>query len=199
MDLLSALFDGWKGIIEICISAPLIYVFVVISIRIVGKRSTSQMNNFDWIVTVAIGSLTASGIVIDSVSVAEAMVAIGLLLGAQYLLTKGFFASGKLTRLAKASPTLLVHNGQLIHEAMKHERIMASEVMAALREEGLISLDEAKWVILETDASFSVIPKDPKRDFSKVDFENVSGFPPRGAWQRDTANNRAEPSQHHRF
>ncbi|MGD1855446.1 MAG: DUF421 domain-containing protein [Leptolyngbyaceae cyanobacterium] len=180
MDLLSALFDGWKGIIEVCISAIVIYIFVVVAIRIVGKRSTSQMNNFDWIVTVAIGSLTASGIVIDSVSVAEAMTAIALLLGAQYLLTKGFFASGRLTRLAKASPTLLVHNGQFIHDAMKKERVMTSEVMAALREKGLISVEEAQWVILETDASFSVIPKED-RDFSKAQFENVSGFPPKSS------------------
>lgn len=177
MDLLSALFDGWTGIIKICIAAPVMYMFVVAAIRVVGKRSTSQMNNFDWIVTVAIGSLTASGIILDSVTVSEAFVAIALLLGAQYLLTKGFFASGRLTRLAKANPTLLVHDGQFIHKAMKKERIMDSEVMAALRENGLISVKEAKWVILETDATFSVIPKGD-RDFSKAQFQGVSGFPP---------------------
>ncbi|MEM1256027.1 MAG: YetF domain-containing protein [Cyanobacteria bacterium P01_H01_bin.21] len=176
MDLLSALFDGWEGIIKICIAAPIMYVFVVAAIRIVGKRSTSQMNNFDWIVTVAIGSLTASGIILDSVTVSEAFMAIALLLGAQYLLTKGLFASGRLTKLAKARPTLLVHDGQFIHEAMKKERVMDSEIMAALRENGLISVTEAKWVILENDATLSVIPKGD-RDFSKAQFEHVSGFP----------------------
>ncbi|MEO1393999.1 MAG: YetF domain-containing protein [Cyanobacteria bacterium J06634_5] len=178
MDLLSALFDGWEGIVKICIAAPIMYVFVVAAIRIVGKRSTSQMNNFDWIVTVAIGSLTASGIILDSVTVAEALTAITLLLGAQYLLTRGFLASGKLTKLAKASPTLLVHDGQFIHSAMKKERVMPSEVMAALRENGLLSLEDAHWVILETNATFSVIPKGD-RDFSKAEFENVAGFPPK--------------------
>lgn len=177
MDLLAALFDGWEGIIKICIAAPIMYVSVVVAIRIAGKRSTSQMNNFDWIVTVAIGSLTASGIILDSVSISEALLAIALLLGAQYLLTKGFLASGKLTKLAKASPTLLVYKGQFIQPAMETERVRASEVMAALRKQGLISVEEAQYVVLETNATFSVIPKDD-RDFSKTQFEDVSGFPP---------------------
>lgn len=177
MDLLAALFDGWEGIIKICIAAPIMYVSVVAAIRIAGKRSTSQMNNFDWIVTVAIGSLTASGIILDSVSISEALLAIALLLGAQYLLTKGFIASGKLTKLAKASPTLLVYKGQFIQPAMEKERVRRSEVMAALRKQGLISVEEAQYVVLETNATFSVIPKDD-RDFCKTQFEDVSGFPP---------------------
>ena len=177
MDLLSALFDGWEGIIKICIAAPIMYISVVIAIRIIGKRSTSQMNNFDWIVTVAIGSLTASGIILDSVTVSEALTAIILLLSAQYLLTKGFLASGKLKKLTKASPTLLVYRGQYIHPAMKKERITTAEIMAALRENGLINIEEAQYVVLETDATFSVIAKS-NRDFSKAQFEEVSGFPP---------------------
>jgi len=177
MDLLSTLFDGWEEIFKVCIAAPIMYVSVVVAIRIVGERSTSQMNNFDWIVTVAIGSITASGVILDSVTVAEALSAIALLLGAQYLLTKGFFASGNLTELAEASPALLVRDDQFIQTAMKRERIMKSEVMSALRNNGLLSVEEAQWVILETDAAFSVIPKGD-RDFSKAEFENVSGFSP---------------------
>lgn len=177
MDLSSALFDGWEGIIKICIAAPLVYAFVVLAIRITGKRSTSQMNNFDWIVTVAIGSITASGIILDSVTVSEALTAITLLLGAQYFLTKALLASSALTKLVKASPTLVVHDGQFIRRAMRKERVMTSEVMAALRENGLFCIEDAQWVILETDATFSVIPKGD-RDFSKAQFENISGFPP---------------------
>lgn len=175
MDLLSALFDGWEGIIKVCIAAPLMYSFVIAAIRIIGKRSTSQMNNFDWIVTVAVGSLTASGIILDSVTVSEAFVAIALLLLAQYLLTKGFLASGKLTKIAKAKPALLVRDGQFIDEAMDEERVLQSEVMAALRKKGLISVEEVQWVILEADATFSIIPKGD-RDFSKAEFKDVSGF-----------------------
>ncbi|MEM7768968.1 MAG: YetF domain-containing protein [Cyanobacteria bacterium P01_A01_bin.37] len=178
MNILAALFDGWEGVIKIAIATPIMYVAVITAIRIVGKRSTSQMNNFDWVVTVAIGSITASGIILDSVTVIEALTAIALLLGAQYLLTKRIMSSKILAKLVKTSPALLVHNGQFLHDALRRERVTTSEVMAALRENGLIHLEEAQWVILETDATFSVIPKDD-RDFSKAQFEEISNFPPR--------------------
>lgn len=177
MDVLSALFDGWEGIVKICIAAPIMYVFVVAAIRIAGKRSTSQMNNFDWIVTVAIGSLTASGIILDSVTVAEALSAITLLLAAQYLLTRGFLASGKLMKLARANPTLLVYKGEFIHSAMDRERVMPPEILSALRENGLVNVEEAQYVVLENDATFSVIPKGD-RDLSKPQFDDVLGYPP---------------------
>ena len=48
VDLFKALFDGWEGILKILIAAPIMYISVVVAIRIIGKRSTSQMNNFDW-------------------------------------------------------------------------------------------------------------------------------------------------------
>ncbi|MGF1523267.1 MAG: DUF421 domain-containing protein [Leptolyngbyaceae cyanobacterium] len=176
MDILAVFFDGWEGIIKIAIAAPVMYVAVVASIRIFGKRSTSQMNNFDWIVTVAIGSLTASGIILDSVTIIEALFAVVFLLAAQYLLTKKVIDSSRLTKLVKAKPALLVHDGKLIHDAMRRERITKPEIMATLREHGLISIEDAQWVILETDATFSVIAKDD-RNFSRAKFEEVSGFP----------------------
>ena len=178
MDLFDAFFDGWEGVIKILIAVPVMYLSIVGAIRIVGKRSTSQMNNFDWIVTVAIGSLTASGIVIDSVSVLEALTAIISLLAAQYCLTLMVDRSEMTAHLVKASPALLVNKGQFIHKTMKRERVTVSEIMSALRSHGLISVDEAQWVILETDATFSVIEKGD-RDFSKAEFDAVP------AWQQE--------------
>ena len=70
-----------------------------------------------------------------------------------------------------------MNKGQFVHENLRRERITISEVMAALRENGLISVDEAQWVILETDATFSVIKKG-ERDFSKAEFDAVP------AWQQ---------------
>ncbi len=118
VDLFKALFDGWEGILKILIAAPIMYISVVGAIRIIGKRSTSQMNNFDWIVTVAIGSLTASGIILDIVSVSEALAAIACLLAAQYVLTQILMRSKVVAQLIKASPALLVNNGQFVHKTL---------------------------------------------------------------------------------
>lgn len=175
--IMNSLFDGWAGILEITIAAPMIYIAIICVIRVSGKRSTSQMNNFDWVVTVALGSIAASGVMLKDVSVVECLYAISLLLAFQWLLTKSLIHLPPLQKLVKANPTLLVHNGEYILDAMKCERVAKDEILAAIRESGLITIEDAKWVILETDASFSVIPQDD-RDYSKAAFQGVTGFPP---------------------
>lgn len=66
-------FDGLESLIRTVIPGALLYVAVVLAVRIFGKRSTSQMNNFDWIVTVGSGSLLASGVLLKDVTVLEAV------------------------------------------------------------------------------------------------------------------------------
>lgn len=180
MDILPIFFDGWGGIVKILIAAPIMYITIILFIRMAGKRSTSQMNNFDWVVTVAIGSISASGIMLDNISVSEALIAISLLLFFQYLMTKSVFNSKFVSKIIKAKPNLLVHKGEYIREAMRNERVTEEEIMAAVRQNGLINIDDCQWVFLETDATFSVIPKDD-RDFSSAQFEGVTGFPPEGS------------------
>lgn len=151
-------FDGWGNIVSIAITAPLVYLAIIAFIRLSGKRSTSQMNNFDWIVTVAMGSLVGSLLVIEDVTLAEAVFAIGLLMGLQYLFTLGAARFDWVERIIKSRPTLLF-DGDFHRSAMREERITESEISAAVRENGLNHLSDVRWVVLESDASFSVVPR----------------------------------------
>lgn len=177
MIALDAIFDGWAGALRILVSVPILYVSVILFVRLTGKRATSQMNNFDWIVTVAIGSIIGSGALLDDTSIVDTLLAIGLFLLLQWLLTRGVLESALLRRAVKAEPRLLVHKGRWLEKALTAERIAKAEVMSAIRAHGLTSLDEVQWVILETNAKFSVIPRDG-RDFTDVEMQGVLGFPP---------------------
>ena len=169
-------FDNWQDLLQIAITAPVVYVFIILSVRVFGKRSTSQMNNFDWVVTVAIGSIAASGIMLKDVSLSETLLAIALLLSFQWLLTKAVKNYAPVGRFVKATPTLLVNDGTFIEENMHDERITQGEVMAAVRESGMINLDEVQFVILETDATFSVIGR-TDRGNTDPQFDDVRGYP----------------------
>ncbi|WP_084397882.1 DUF421 domain-containing protein [Henriciella aquimarina] len=153
------LLDQQSDLVRVIISAPIMYLTIVFLIRITGKRSTSQMNNFDWIVTVAVGSLAASGIVLKGVTVLESIAGIATLLLLQWILTKSVLHNRWVSKLVKAEPVVLVENGEFREKAMLSERVTKREVMSALRENGLVDPDDAQWVILETDASMSVIPR----------------------------------------
>jgi uncharacterized membrane protein YcaP (DUF421 family) len=97
---------------------------------------------------------------LKSVAITEAAAAIAILSAAQWLTTKLVLKSDIVAGIVKDEPTLLTSKGEFLREGMKKTRVSEEEVMSALRANGMTSLDDANWVILETNGEFSVIPKD---------------------------------------
>ena len=152
-------FESWAELFRIAVSALLVYVFIVAGIRLMGKRSTAQMNNFDWIVTVALGSIVGSAIILKDVVLAEVFLAMGLLLGFQYAITKAAVRWDAVSKSVRAVPTLLFYQGTFHWEAMAKERVTRSEIEGAARESGYRDLSEVGAVILESSAKLSVLGK----------------------------------------
>lgn len=149
-------YDGWQGLVRILITAPVVYLSIVVFIRVVGKRSTSQLNNFDWVVTVAMGSITGSGILLKDITVLETLTAVAALLALQWCLTRLVYRFGPVAEWVKPAPRLLVRDGRYLRPAMRGERVTEGEVLAAIREAGVKRLEDVRWVILETDGTMSV-------------------------------------------
>lgn len=171
----SWLFDGWPAFVRVAVCAPLVYFTAIAAVRVSGKRATSQMNNFDWIVTVAMGSIVGSGVILSTVAVGPALLAVGILLVLQYLVTNAVSRWPWAQRAAQASPTILVYRGAFRDAALRSERVSRQEVMAAIRRSGLHGPEAAEAVVLETDASISVIPAS-EDDVEFVCLEGVGGI-----------------------
>jgi len=152
-------FDGFMPLLRVVISVPLIYIAVIAFVRASGKRTTGQMNGFDWIVTVAMGSLVASAISSRSVPLVDALLSIALLLVLQYAVTYTVRRSDTLAGLVKSEPRLLVRDGRFLPRALDAERMAEGEILSAVRGQGIASLDDVAAVVLETDATISVIPR----------------------------------------
>ena len=150
---------SWNDIGDAVLSALLFYVVIVVMVRIVGKRSTAQLNNFDWIINITVGSIAASGILLDSVPALRAVAAIISLAALQFTLTWLVLRYEWASKLVKASPTLLTHKGEFLDEQMRKSRVSKEEIFSTLREHGMTSLDEANWIILENDGQLTVIPR----------------------------------------
>ncbi len=156
-------FESWAKLGRVAVSALLVYLFVILSVRVAGKRSTAQMNNFDWIVTVALGSAVGSAIILKDVVLAEVFLTIGLLLGFQYAITKAAAHWDLVSKTVRAPATLLFYNGVFHEEALAHERVTEEEVEAAAREAGHGDMNEVQAVVLEADAGLSVVKKESDR------------------------------------
>lgn len=122
-----------------------------------GKHALAKTNAYGLVVTVALGSALASAVLTKQVSLADGVVAIGLLLGLQYLLSTMISNWGTASRVLTQRPTLLVRDGRLLHETLQRERVTKAEVLAAVRKQGHDSIERMGAVVLETDGSFSVI------------------------------------------
>ncbi|QDT35888.1 DUF421 domain-containing protein [Stratiformator vulcanicus] len=150
-------FGGWEPLIAVIATAPVVYLAVVAMIRIAGKRTTSQMNNFDWIVTVAMGSLVGSTLILKDVSVVTGLTAICALLFFQWLVTWGLIRSPRLETVIRSKPTLLYYRGEFLKSAQRETRVSQGEILSAVRGSGAQCMEEVAAVVLETDATLSVV------------------------------------------
>lgn len=137
----------------------LIYIALIALLRITGKRSLSKFNIFDFIITIALGSVFASTLTSSDVKLAQSVTAILVLLGGQYLISLLALRSNAFEGLIKSDPALLYSGGSLNSATMERERVTEREVLQAVRKSGSASLEEVEAVILETDGTMSVIAK----------------------------------------
>ncbi len=153
------LFDSWPSLIRIPLVGLLAYAALILMLRVSGKRTLSKMNAFDLIVTVALGSTLSTVLLDDGIPLAEGVAALALLICLQYVITWASVRSPRFQGLIKAEPTLLVHRGRYLPDAMRRQRVTRDEVQAALRQSGQSDIDAVLWVMLETDGSMTVVPR----------------------------------------
>tara|TARA_R110002072_G_scaffold211738_3_gene369310 strand:+ start:991 stop:1518 length:528 start_codon:yes stop_codon:yes gene_type:complete len=153
-------FDGADDFLRVAISAFILYAAMIGLVRLTGKRSVAQLNNFDWIMIVAMGSLMASAIMLDDVTLGETLVAVALMFALQWVLTRMVYSAPLVSSLVKAEPRLLLKDGVLLHDALRRERVTEAEIRATVRQAGIAALEDVKWVVLETDAQLSVISRE---------------------------------------
>ena len=155
------LFDNWSELGRVVLVGTLAYLGLISMLRLSGNRTLAKMNAFDFVVTVALGSTLATILLSRDVALAEGLVAFGLLIGLQYVITWLSVRSSTVNGLVKSEPRLLLHRGKLLHRQMRTTRVVEAEILAAIRQEGIASLEDVDAVVLETDGAFSIVPTAP--------------------------------------
>lgn len=150
-------FDNLVGLTRILVAAVIAYAWLVLVLRLSGKRSLAKLNAFDLVVTVALGSTLASVVLSKDVPLLEGLLAFVVLATLQWLVSRLSISSRWFRRLIRSNPRLLFEKGCYREAAMIAERITRSEIDAAIRSGGFGRLDEVGAVILETDGSLSVL------------------------------------------
>jgi len=140
------------------ILAMISLIWVSILIRINGLRSLSKMTNFDFVMTIALGSLVAGAAqATDWKGFSQPMIAMVGLFVAQWMSARLRKASDTWEDIAQNEPVLLMRDGEFLRDAMKAERVAESDIVAKLREANVMNLEEVRAVVLETTGDVSVL------------------------------------------
>lgn len=163
---LNALFaSSEKSLFLIICSSIRIYIAVILFTRIFGKRSFSKMSSFDFAMTVAVGSIIATTVLSNAVSLADGV--LGLLMIYALQLLVAFLRRYKWMRnIIDNQPTLVMDGDVLLRDNMKSVRVTEGDIRSKLREANVTNLSEIKAVIFETTGDLIVLHK---KDNSPID------------------------------
>ena len=134
-----------------------VYGFLLASFRVLGKRQLGQMTPFDLVVLLIISNVVQNALIGNDNSLGGGLVGAAAILALNSLVAWVTFRSKAARRVVEHVPTVLVRHGRLIKENLERERLSLSEFHAALRREGVVTVSEVRYVLLEQDGHLSVI------------------------------------------
>lgn len=161
-------FDSWPELFRVVVVGAAAYVFLIVTMRVSGKRTLSQMNAFDFIVTVALGSTLATILLSTDVSWAEGATALVLLAALQALVAWLSTRWSAFRRTVTSRPVIIVSAGAINVDAMRANRLTESQLMQAVRSGGFGAMSGVGAVVLEPNGMLSVIGKDSLGDGSAL-------------------------------
>lgn len=154
------IYDDVSGLLRVLVVGTLAYVYLAVMLRISGKRTLAQLNAFDFIVTVALGSTLATIALSSTVAWVEGALTLTLLAAMQFGVAWLTVRFSWARRSVTSEPTLLVLHGQPLLGALVRERIARQSLDQAVRSAGVGGLELVSAVVLETNGTLSVVTND---------------------------------------
>ena len=140
-----------------------VYILAIFLTKSIGRKLISQMNFFDFIMGVSMGSIVASAVVDKQFGAMSAITA--LILFCILTIVTGYLSmkSLKIRKIINSEPINLVENGNIVEKNMKENKLTINELMMKLREKNMFHLADVEFAIMETDGELSVLPKADKK------------------------------------
>ena len=151
-------------ILEKILRPVIVYFFLVVMLRLSGKRELVQLNPFDLVVLLTLSNTVQNAIIGDDNSVSGGLLGASSLLAVNYLTVRFLYKHKALDEIVEGKADVLIEGGKLRPEHLKTELISVSQLEAAARKQGFSSLSEVDQCILEPGGTLSFIGKKPDAD-----------------------------------
>ncbi|TMM13294.1 MAG: DUF421 domain-containing protein [Actinobacteria bacterium] len=144
---------------DIVLRAIVVFAFLYVLMRIVGRRELSTLEPFDLILLVVLGDAVQQGLTQDDYSLTGAFLAIGTIALLQLGVSYANLRFPRLRPILSGEPIVVVQDGKPIERNLRRERVTMDDLMSAARRQNIAALDDVAWAVMETSGEITFIKK----------------------------------------
>jgi uncharacterized membrane protein YcaP (DUF421 family) len=142
----------------------LVYVFLVVCLRIFGKRELVQLNPFDFVVLLSLANTVQNAIIGEDNSLIGGLIGALALLATNWLVVRFLFKHRRLDQLVAGKPTVLIEHGKVRKDALAKEMMTHSELVTLAHRQGFRTLNEIETCILQPGGVFEITGHEPRAE-----------------------------------
>ena len=144
---------------ELIVRSVIVYLFLIVILRITGKRQVGQLAPFDLVLLLVLSNAVQNSMNGGDNSLIGGLIGAATLIAANYFVAMLTYRSKRIEALVEGRPELLIHNGKLFEDVMNKSRMTHHELNAALRQAGCLSVEDVRCAMIENNGAISVIPR----------------------------------------
>lgn len=161
------MFHVGLPVLEKVLRPVMVYFFLVVGLRLAGKRELAQLNTFDLVVLLTLSNTVQNAIIGNDNSVLGGIIGAATLLALNYLVVRFLSTHAKLDEIVEGTPEVIIEHGQIKPEVLRKELITLPELEVAAHKQGFASLHEIEKAVLEPGGSLSFIARRPEPDTAR--------------------------------
>ncbi len=140
-----------------------LYVFIILAIRLMGKRQISDMQPSELVVTLVVSDIASLPMQNTSQPLLSGVIPVLVLVSLEIATSVIMMKSRRIRRLVCGSPVVVIKDGELLQREMRRLRLTTEDLFAQLRQQDVFTLDDVQYCIVETNGTVSVLEKPEKR------------------------------------
>ena len=144
--------------ITTCLYTVLIYLFLLIVIRLMGKRQIGELQTSEFIITILLSEIASAPITTEQFPLVHGLVSVLILLALELLISSALLRFNGLKRLFYGSPSIVIRRGVIDVREMRRNRMEIDELLSELRQKGFSDPSDVYYAILEDNGKLSVFP-----------------------------------------
>jgi uncharacterized membrane protein YcaP (DUF421 family) len=163
-EMLESMLRPEISIVEKMLRPFVVYFFLLIGLRLAGKRELAQLNAMDLVVLLTLSNTVQNAIIGPDNSLSGGLIGATTLMVVNYWVVRFLFSHERIDRIVEGQPTVLIENGKLCEDRLTHELVTHEELIVAAHKQGFASLDDVEQAVLEPGGVISFVARQPPVD-----------------------------------